>query len=289
MASRSKRLEANLEGDFFVDSSCIDCGTCRQVAPEVFAEGADWSYVQRQPSDEAARRRARMALIACPVAAIGTETHHRLDEARSAFPELIEDGVHYCGYAAEASYGARSYLVVRPHGNILIDSPRFASALVERIAALGGVRWMFLTHRDDVADHARFHERFGCERILHAADVTAGTRDVERRIDGSEPVELDADALVIPLPGHTPGSAALLYQDRFLFAGDHAWWDDSRGRVAASRSVCWYDWQQQTGSMARLAQHRFEWLLPGHGQRGHLPASAMADAVRDCAERMRHA
>jgi glyoxylase-like metal-dependent hydrolase (beta-lactamase superfamily II)/ferredoxin len=285
MASPSKRLKANAEGDFFVDSTCIDCGTCRQVAPAVFAEGSDCSFVHSQPHGEADAERARMALVACPVAAIGTETKHALAAARSAFPEEIEDGVHFCGYASEASYGARSYLVVRPQGNILVDSPRYAAPLVERIEALGGVRWMFLTHRDDVADHRKFREHFGCERILHADDITSGTRDVERRLEGTEPVALDDEALFIPVPGHTPGSVTMLYRDRFLFAGDHAWWDVEKRRVGASRRVCWYDWDKQAESMSRLAGYRYEWLLPGHGMRGRSPA--MPDEVARCAARMK--
>jgi ferredoxin len=66
MAELAKRLAANVAGDFYVDASCIDCGTCRQVAPETFAEGRDASYVNRQPADEAQSHRARMALVACP-------------------------------------------------------------------------------------------------------------------------------------------------------------------------------------------------------------------------------
>ena len=127
------------------------------------------------------------------MAAIGTESKQRLGPARNAFPERVDHGVYYCGYAAESSYGARSYLI----------------------------RWMFLTHRDDVADHAKFRERFGCERILHAADVTRGTAEVERKLKGEETTSLDEEALFIPVPGHTPGSTALLYRDRFLFSGDH--------------------------------------------------------------------
>lgn len=133
MAEIAKRLAANIPGEFFVDATCIDCGTCRQVAPETFAEGGDASYVHRQPADEAQAHRARMALVACPVAAIATQIKQRIAEARAAFPELIDDGVYYCGYAAESSYGARSYLIVRPAGNILVDSPRFAGPLVEKI------------------------------------------------------------------------------------------------------------------------------------------------------------
>ena len=232
----------------------------RQVTK--LAPGRDASYVARQPGDEAALHRARMALVACPVGAIGTESKHAFGAARSAFPEPIEDGVYYCGWAAESSYGARSYLIVRPGGNILVDSPRYAAPLVERMEVLGGVRWMFLTHRDDVADHRKFRDRFGRARILHRADVAAGTRDVEIALDGNDPLALDEEALFIPVPGHTPGSTCLLYRGRFLFSGDHAWWDARRERVNASRSVCWYDWDEQTASMQRLAAYRFEWLLP---------------------------
>jgi len=287
MAAIAKRLPANVPGDFFVDSTCIDCGTCRQIAPASFAEGRDASYVRHQPAGEAEAHRARMALVACPVAAIGTATKHVFGAARAAFPEHLEDGVHYCGYAAESSYGARSYLIVRPRGNILVDSPRYAAPLVERVAALGGVRWMFLTHRDDVADHGKFRKRFGCERILHRADLESGTREVEIMLGGEEPIALDDEALFIPVPGHTPGSTCLLYRGRFLFSGDHAWWDPRHERVHASKSVCWYDWREQTESMARLAARRFEWLLPGHGTRCRLDAERMGEELARCIERMR--
>jgi len=287
MAVLARRLAANVPGEFFVDSTCIDCGTCRQVAPDSFADGRDASYVYRQPEDDATAKRAAMALVACPVAAIGTEKKHDVAAARAAFPEPIADGVYYCGWAAESSFGARSYLIVRPRGNILVDSPRYAAPLVEAIEALGGVRWMFLTHRDDVADHRKFRERFGCERILHRDDVVAGTREVELKLEGSAPVPLDDEALFIPVPGHTPGSTCMLYRGRFLFSGDHAWSDAAGERVVASRSVCWYDWDLQTASMARLADCRFEWLLPGHGLRCRLPPERMREEVERCVERMK--
>ena len=286
MAVLAKRLAANVPGDFFVDSTCIDCGTCRQIAPDAFAEGRDASYVYRQPVDEAEARRAAMALVACPVAAIGTEAKRNVAAARQAFPEPIADGVYYCGWAAESSYGARSYLIVRPRGNILVDSPRYAAPLVAEIEALGGVRWMFLTHRDDVADHRKFRERFGCERILHRDDVVAGTQEVEIKLDGDASVPLDDEALFIPVPGHTPGSTCLLYRG-FLFSGDHAWSDARGERVVASRSVCWYDWGLQTASMERLAGYAFEWLLPGHGMRCRLPPARMHDELVRCIGRMK--
>jgi len=74
---------------------------------------------------------------------------------------------------------------------------------VKRIDAIGGVHTMFLTHRDDVADHARFAKRFGCERVMHADDG-AHRLGIEQVLRGDEPAELDKDLIAIPVPGHTP-------------------------------------------------------------------------------------
>ena len=131
---------------------------------------------------------------------------------------------------------------------------------------------MFLTHRDDVADHEKFREHFGCERIIHAGDARG--IEVEKKIEGSDPVKLGPDLTVIPVPGHTRGSAALLFR-RTLFSGDHLWWSRNRGRLTASRDVCWYSWPEQVRSVRRLADHEFEWVLPGHGERAWFPAQEM--------------
>jgi len=39
--------------------------------------------------------------------------------------------------------------------------------------ALGGIANMFLTHRDDVADAARYVERFGSRRFIHRAELAS--------------------------------------------------------------------------------------------------------------------
>jgi glyoxylase-like metal-dependent hydrolase (beta-lactamase superfamily II)/ferredoxin len=268
MARAALRLAGNAPGDLFVDSSCIDCETCRMVAPATFARDGRQaqSIVSRQPRDAAEERRALMALVACPTASIGSENEHDVAAASRAFPEQIAEDVYYCGYAAESSYGASSYLIRRPEGNVLIDSPRAARPLLQRLDELGGVSLLFLTHRDDVADHAKLHERFGCRRILHRSDLSRGTADTEWVIDGNQPTRLDDDLIAIPVPGHTRGSCALLYRDS-LFTGDHLWGDEDTGRLGASRGVCWYSWEEQIASMERLREHRFKRVLPGHGRR----------------------
>lgn len=161
--------------------------------------------------------------------------------------------------------------------NVLVDSPRFAAILVERIAALGGVRTMVLTHQDDVADHAKFHARFGCERVIHRADVRGDTRACERIIDGD--TELAPDLRLIHVPGHTRGSIALLHGD-VLFTGDHLWATDDQTGLEAGRDVCWYSWSEQRASIASLAGYSFTHVLPDHGRRFTAPeAESMRAAV----------
>lgn len=279
MASLERRLPANAPGDLFVDDGCIACDTCRRIAPSTYGGGEDdVAFVSRQPTTPGERHRALMALVACPVGAIGSLTKAGIAEATRAFPDEVAPGVLDCGYAAESSFGAASWLVLRPDGNVLVDSPRFAAPLAARIRALGGVRLMFLTHRDDVADHARWAEALGCERVLHARDASAATRAVERLIAGDEPVSLAPGLVAIPVPGHTAGSTALLVDERFLFTGDHLW-GDAAGRLGASRAVCWHDWDEQLASLEKLGALRFEWVLPGHGRPWH--ASSAEEARRE--------
>jgi ferredoxin len=169
-----RRLPGNLAGEFYVDATCIDCDQCRRIAPATFRARRDTSVVYRQPGTAGEARRAEMALITCPTGSIGTRGQRDLAEAITAYPEPLGEGIHFCGFASEDTFGGSSYLILRPEGNVLVDSPRFTAPLVERIEAMGGVRIMFLSHIDDVADHAKFRRHFGCERVMHADDATRG-------------------------------------------------------------------------------------------------------------------
>jgi glyoxylase-like metal-dependent hydrolase (beta-lactamase superfamily II) len=206
-----------------------------------------------------------MALVSCPTASIGSVDGAGVAAAVAALPEEVAPGLYACGYAAESSFGAAAWLIRREGGNVLVDSPRAARPLLARLRALGGVTLHFLTHRDDVADHAAIHAALGTERILHTRDVTSGTAGVERRLEGDEPVPLAPDLLAIPVPGHTAGSAALLWRSTYLFTGDHLW-AGADGQLEASRAVCWWSWEAQLRSLERLLDLEFSWILPGHGR-----------------------
>jgi glyoxylase-like metal-dependent hydrolase (beta-lactamase superfamily II)/ferredoxin len=289
MAQINRRLPENVEGEFYVDESCIDCDACRQIAPASFHDHGGQSSVYRQPQNPGEQHRAFMALVACPTASIGTTTRRSARTGVAAFPAHVVDGVYFCGFTSEASFGAWAYLIVRPPergGNVLVDSPRFTGPLIKRLEEMGGVNLMFLSHRDDIADHVKFAAHFHCPRVMHEGDAVSA-RGIERVITGADPLRLDDDLLLIPTPGHSRDHQVLLYRDKILFTGDHLAWSPKRETLTAFRHVCWHSWTEQTRSMEKLLGYRFEWVLPGHGRIHGGTAEEMHEHLQDCVARMK--
>jgi|SRR5215831_4834090 len=280
MADQKKRLDTNIAGNFYVDSTCINCDTCRQLAPTSFEEVGEYSSVLQQPKGDKQVHQAYQALLACPVGSIGTEhsDKSRVQAAMASFPLPLEDGVSYCGFNSEKSFGANSFLIEHPEGNWLIDSPRYIKHLVEAFEQKGGLAYIFLTHEDDVADADKYAKHFNAKRIIHRADADA-VPDAEWIVYGTDSVHLAGGFQVIPVPGHTPGSMALLYHDKFLFTGDHLWWDPETKTLDAPQRLVWRAWVLLP-SIEKLLGYRFEWVLAGHGDRIKLSPDGMADQLR---------
>lgn len=269
MARAALRHPDNVDGDWFVDERCIDCGTCREIAPRLFGVASEQSIVIRQPRSTADETEAWLGAQACPTQSIGTLS--RRPRPGRLYPREIADGsgVFDLGYCSEDSFGASAWFVARPAGNVLIDSPRYTAALVDPIEALGGIDHVVLTHRDDVADAHRWADRFGSRIWIHEADARAAPFATDR-FEGLDDVPVTADLLATPVPGHTRGSVVFLLDQRYLFTGDSLAWNHGQGDLTAFRDACWYSWSEQRASLARLAErHRFEWVLPGHGARRH--------------------
>src|SRR4051794_31021381 len=98
MANPKKMVSANVPGAFFVDTTCINCDACRQLAPSTFADAGDTSFVFSQPRTGEEERQATRALLACPTGSIGTLHRNQASAVKADFPLRIEDSVFYCGY-----------------------------------------------------------------------------------------------------------------------------------------------------------------------------------------------
>lgn len=265
MANVHKRVAENVPGDFFVDATCIDCDVCRQIAPSVFRAARTTSFVHSQPKSLDDRRNALRALVCCPTGSIGSTGSDDPKTVLGDFPLAVEEPVYFCGFTSPKSFGGTSYFYRHAAGNWLIDSPKFLPPLVRRLEELGGVSKIFLTHRDDVADADRFVRHFGARRIIDSRELDSQPGS-EIVLTGDAPTDLGDGFLAIPTPGHTAGHLCLLVEERFLFTGDHVYWDRDRQQLAGFRDYC-DSWPTLIESMCLLARYSFEWVLPGHGER----------------------
>ncbi len=268
MARPDLRHPGNAAGAWYVDERCIDCGTCRDLAPDTFAVVGPQSVVALQPEGAAAEEGAWLSAQACPTQSIGTLDRRR--RPGRLYPRRLLDGVYDLGTTSPDSFGASAYLVTRPEGGLLVDSPRFAAALVRSVEDLGGVAHVLLTHRDDVADAERWAQHFHARVWVHEHDRSAAPFATDL-VRGIEPVLALPGVGCLPVPGHTRGSVVWVVGE-VAFTGDSLAWSHERGDLVAFRNACWHSWQEQLDSLERLAAAcRPRWVLPGHGARCHLP------------------
>jgi glyoxylase-like metal-dependent hydrolase (beta-lactamase superfamily II) len=149
---------------------------------------------------------------------------------------------------------------------------------VREIESRGGLSDILLTHRDDVADASRYQQHFGARVWIHQADRSAATF-ATHLLESDEPFEIRPQLLAIPVPGHTRGSVVYLLEEKFLFTGDSLYWSRQTKALTASSNFCWYSWERQLESLARLNGFRFEWVLAGHGDRVRLASSEARDGL----------
>jgi len=214
-SGRGERRTENIEGNFFVDKTCINCYTCRWIAPETFTLENGQSAVTSQPQNSEDVTNALRAMTSCPTGSIRAEkTPKEVKDVISSFPVPVEgvENVFHSGFHSERSFGATSYFLKGESGNILIDSPRFFGPLAKRIHELGGVEWMWLSHIDDVADHEKWKTEFpNLKRIIHESEVRGkGLEQCEMILEGEGPWTIDGVGEVILQSGHTKGHLVLL-------------------------------------------------------------------------------
>lgn len=283
MTRRIERNPASAQGDWYIDTRCIDCAASREVAPGLIVHREGKSVFARQPATEDEERAAWRALLLCPTASIGTES--RREQPPQLFPQEVAPSVYRSGYNARSSFGAHSYLIQRPQGNVLIDSPRHTHQLILAFEELGGLSDILLTHRDDVADADRYARHFNARVWINEDDHDAAPY-ATHLLKGAEATEIGDGIIAIPVPGHTRGSVVYLWQSTYLFSGDSLAWDRERGDLTAFRDACWYSWNELKISLARLAEYRFEWVLPGHGHSVNLADGELRVRLRALVGRM---
>jgi len=123
---------------------------------------------------------------------------------------------------------------------------------------------------------------------IHEADRSAAPYATQI-FEGCDPIQVYHDLLAIPVPGHTKGSVVYLWSDRCLFTGDSLSWSFAENDLNAFRDFCWYSWDEQRRSLARLLNTNFELVLAGHGGSHGAPAEEMRSRLQALVERMNKA
>lgn len=148
----------------------------------------------------------------------------------------------------------------------MVDVPDFVEQNLWLIEEKGAPEFIFLTHRDDVADAVMFREKFGSKLIIHETEKYA-VRKPDFTFKDSYQI---GDATIIHTPGHSPGSSSQYYTaSKVMFTGDHVTAD--RGKPVAEDFSWTYNYELQLASARKLLGYDFEYILAGHGGRWLIP------------------
>lgn len=71
-ADKVEKCKKNAPGPRYVDTQCIDCDVCQEIAPTLFKRDPDggFAYVVHQPATAIEKKQYEEAKRSCPVQAI---------------------------------------------------------------------------------------------------------------------------------------------------------------------------------------------------------------------------
>ena len=175
-------------------------------------------------------------------------------------------------YAAESeplgfgpSLGIRAYLLQREGGNLLIYRSATLEQDVETVNDLGGISRQYLNHHHEASPACDWvANTFGAPLHVHEEDAAAAAEICNVDATFSERHKLDGDFEVIPIPGHTGGATAFLWdsgQHRVLFTGDTIFFGRSKWRAAVLDGIS--DRDRYIESLELIRTLDFDLLVPG--------------------------
>ena len=162
--------------------------------------------------------------------------------------------------------GGTAYFIVENEANILIDCPAWDEVNQNYLNSVGGVRWLFLTHRGAIGKAREIQQAFGCEILIQEQEayLLPGLKVTRFKQD----FNLGNLAQVIWTPGHSPGSSCLYYprEGGVLFSGRHIL-PNQTGELLPLRTAKTFHWFRQLASI-QLLRDRFtpetlNYICPG--------------------------
>jgi glyoxylase-like metal-dependent hydrolase (beta-lactamase superfamily II) len=159
----------------------------------------------------------------------------------------------------------RAFLLQRERGNVLIYRAATLEQDVEAVVDLGGVSRQYLNHHHEASPACDWvASTFGAPLYVHEADALAASElcNVDEIFSGRH--KIDEDFEIIPIPGHTSGATAFLWdtgQHRALFTGDTVFFIWGRWRAAVLDGVSNRERYMQSLELIRGLD--FDFVVPG--------------------------
>lgn len=161
------------------------------------------------------------------------------------------------------SFFVRSFVLERPQGNIIVYNSPGLSDAAQAVLGLGDPQRLLLNHHHeamcgmpDLEVPVWVHER---DRPKVGMPISGTFRDRQM---------IDDDLEIIPIPGHTPGATAFLWDNgehRVLFPGDSLWVKSGAWRAVPLAES---DRAEYIKSLALMRELDFDLLVPWGGEAG---------------------
>jgi glyoxylase-like metal-dependent hydrolase (beta-lactamase superfamily II) len=175
------------------------------------------------------------------------------------------------------SLEARAFLLQRPQGNVLVYSAPTVASEAPAIEELGGVSRQYLNHWHETLLGC-VSDVIGAPLLVHENDRAQAADRCEVDETFSERAVLDGDFELIPIPGHTPGATAFIWdsgEHRALFTGDSIYLRDGEWVAAVLESS---DRERYVDSLELLREIDFDLLVPWAATAGQ-PFYAATDSA----------
>ena len=163
----------------------------------------------------------------------------------------IVDGI-YAFVPNRETLGGTAYAIVDPAGLILVDCPPQTAAVRDFLQGLGGVRWLFLSHRGAIAGAEHLQAVFDCNIVIQEQE--AYLLPESRLTPFGKEFTISEHCQAIWTSGYSPGSACLyarLSGRGVLFTGRHLL-PDAKGQLMPLRTAKTFHWPRQLRAVAAL-------------------------------------
>lgn len=184
-------------------------------------------------------------------------------------PRAVLDGI-FAFPPNRETLGGTAYLILEKNANISIDSPPWDETAQEFLLGVGGLRWLFITHRGGIGKAKEIQLATGCEIVIQ--EQIAYLLPKVQVTTFRQEYSFGSTYKAIWTPGHCQGSSCLYYLGRgtagegVLFSGRHLL-PNQKGEPAPLRSSKTFHWPRQIRSVRALldqfSPETLNYICPG--------------------------